>query len=153
MPSRPSVMSRARLIISLADVGEFTEASRLADEATRMADVFNEVFGQALAYAAVGELCLARGQFPRAISALERSLVHCESVPLFFPSTSRSPGHRELGATLPPGSCPGGRAPHAPARGPLPPRPRQALLAHRQARPSTRAPHHRDDDVPRDGHA
>src|SRR5262245_54013842 len=87
MPSRPSVMSRARLIVSLADVGEFAEASRLADEATRMADVFNEVFGQALAYAAVGELCLARGQFPRAISALERSLVHCESVPLFFPST------------------------------------------------------------------
>jgi len=87
MPSRPSVMSRARLIISLADVGEFTEASRLADEATRMADVFNEVFGQALAYAAVGELCLARGQFPGAVAALERSLVHCESVPLFFPST------------------------------------------------------------------
>jgi tetratricopeptide (TPR) repeat protein len=87
MPSRPSVQSRARLIISLADVGEFAEARRLADETTRMADAFNEVFGQALAYAAVGELCLARGQFSRAISALERSLVHCQSVPLFFPST------------------------------------------------------------------
>ena len=87
MPSRPSVQSRARLIISLADVGEFAEASRLADEATRMADAFNEVFGQALAYAAVGELCLARGQFPSAISALERSLAHCDSVPLFFSST------------------------------------------------------------------
>jgi class 3 adenylate cyclase/tetratricopeptide (TPR) repeat protein len=87
MPSRPSVQSRARLIISLADVGEFAEARRLADETTRMADAFNEVFGQALAYAAVGELCLARGQFPRAISALERSLAHCDSVPLFFSST------------------------------------------------------------------
>jgi tetratricopeptide (TPR) repeat protein len=87
MPSRPSVISRARLIISLADVGEFAEASRLADEATRMADAFNEVFGQALAYAAVGELCLARGQFPGAIAALDRSLIHCEGVPLFFPST------------------------------------------------------------------
>jgi predicted ATPase/class 3 adenylate cyclase len=87
MPSRPSVQSRARLIVSLADVGEFAEATRLADEATRMADAFNEAFGQALAYAAVGELYLARGQFPRAIAALERSLVHCESVPLFFGST------------------------------------------------------------------
>jgi len=87
MPSRPSVQSRARLIISLADVGEFTEARRLADETTRMADAFNEVFGQALAYTAVGELSLARGQFPGAVAALERSLVHCESVPLFFPST------------------------------------------------------------------
>jgi tetratricopeptide (TPR) repeat protein len=75
------------LISSLADVGEFTEACRLADETTRMADAFDEVFGQALAYAAVGELCLARGRFPGAIAALERSLVHCESVPLFFPST------------------------------------------------------------------
>ena len=87
MPSRPSVQSRARLIISLADVGEFTEARRLADETTRMADAFNEVFGQALAYAAAGELFLAWGQFPGAVAALERSLVHCESVPLFFQST------------------------------------------------------------------
>src|SRR5262245_20596500 len=93
MPSRPSVISRARLIFSLADVGEFAEASQLADEATRMADAFNEVFGQALAYAAVGELYLARGRFPGAISALERSLVHCESVPLFFRSTVASLGY------------------------------------------------------------
>jgi len=87
MPSRPSVLSRARLILNLADVGEFAEANRLADEATRMADAFDEVFGQALVYAAIGELCLAQGQFPRAIAALERSLVHCESVPLCFGST------------------------------------------------------------------
>ena len=87
MPSRPSVLSRARLILNLADVGEFAEANRLADEATRMPDAFDEVFGQALVYAAIGELCLAQGQFPRAIAALERSLVHCESVPLFFGST------------------------------------------------------------------
>jgi len=87
MPSRPSVQSRARLIVNLADVGEFAEANRLADEATRMADMFEEVFGQALVYAAVGELCLARGQFSRAIAALERSLVHCENVPLFLGST------------------------------------------------------------------
>ena len=93
MPSRPSVISRARLIVSLADVGEFAEAGRLADETTRMADAFNEVFGQALAYGAVGELCLARGQFPGAISALERSLVHCESVPIFFPVTAACLGY------------------------------------------------------------
>ena len=38
-------------------------------------------------------------------------------------------------------------------RRPLPPRPRQALPAHRSARPGARAPRHRDDDVPRHGHA
>src|SRR5207245_8651159 len=42
---------------------------------------------------------------------------------------------------------------HAPPRRPLPPWPRQALSAHRQARAGARAPQHRDDDVPRDGHA
>jgi hypothetical protein len=31
---------------------------------------------------------------------------------------------------------------------PLPPRPRQALPAHRPTRAGARAPHHRDDDVP-----
>src|SRR4029453_9575751 len=41
---------------------------------------------------------------------------------------------------------------HAPPRRPLPPRPRQALPAHGQARAGAGAPHHRDDDVPRDGH-
>ena len=48
---------------------------------------------------------------------------------------------------------PGRRARNAPPRRPLPPRSRQALPAHRQAGAGPRAPHHRDDDVPRDGHA
>src|SRR5437899_6973792 len=42
---------------------------------------------------------------------------------------------------------------HAPPRRPLPPRPRQALPAHGQAGAGAGAPHHCDDDVPRDGHA
>ncbi len=41
----------------------------------------------------------------------------------------------------------------ASARGPLPPRPRQALSARGQARAGARAPQHRDPTVPRDGHA
>ena len=42
---------------------------------------------------------------------------------------------------------------HASPRRPLPPRSRQAVSAHRNARAGARAPHDRDDDVPRDGHA
>jgi len=53
---------------------------------------------------------------------------------------------------LPPGVGPRRAARHAPPRRALPPRPWQALPAHRQARASARAPHHRHDDVPRDGH-
>ena len=60
---------------------------------------------------------------------------------------------RYRGGALSPGPGPGRGAGPAPARGPLPPRPRQALPAHGQARAGARAPHHRDDDVPRDGHA
>ena len=57
------------------------------------------------------------------------------------------------GGALSPGPGPGRGAGPAPARRPLPPRPRQALPAHGQARAGAGAPHHRDDDVPRDGHA
>jgi class 3 adenylate cyclase/tetratricopeptide (TPR) repeat protein len=47
---------------------------------------------------------------------------------------------------------PGHRARDAPARGPLPPRPRQALPMDGSTRPSAGAPQHRDGDVRRDGH-
>jgi tetratricopeptide (TPR) repeat protein len=40
-----------------------------------------------------------------------------------------------------------------PPRRPLPPRPRQTVPTHGQARAGSGAPHHRHDDVPRDGHA
>jgi class 3 adenylate cyclase len=93
MPALPALASRGRLIHSFADVGEFAEASRLADEAVRMADAADDLFGRAITYSAVGELCLARGQLPDAISALERSLVLCESVPIFFPWTAACLGY------------------------------------------------------------
>jgi tetratricopeptide (TPR) repeat protein len=93
MPGLPALQSRGRLIHSLADVGEFAEASRLADEAVRMADAADDLFSRAITYSAVGELCLARGQLPDAIRALERSLVLCESVPIFFPWTAACLGY------------------------------------------------------------
>src|ERR1041385_2629673 len=42
---------------------------------------------------------------------------------------------------------------HAPTRRPLPPRPQQAPPARGPAGTDAGAPHHRDDDVPRDGNA
>ena len=93
VPGLPALASRGRLIHSLADVGEFAEASRLADEAVRMVDAADDLFSRAITYSAVGELCLARGQFPDAISALERSLVLCESVPIFSPWTAACLGY------------------------------------------------------------
>jgi tetratricopeptide (TPR) repeat protein len=92
-PFSPALASRGRLIQFLADVGEFAEASRLADEATRMADASDDLFSRAITYSAVGELCLARGQLLGAISALERSLVLCESIPILFPWTAACLGY------------------------------------------------------------
>ena len=54
---------------------------------------------------------------------------------------------------LPSGIGLGRRTRNAPPGRPLPPRSRQALPAHRQAGAGSRPLHHRDDDVPRDGHA
>src|SRR5499427_7064942 len=93
MPGLPALLSRGRLIHSLADVGEFAEASELADEAVRMSDAADDLFSRALTYTAVGELCLAWGKFSGAISVLRRSLVLCESVPIFFPWTAACLGY------------------------------------------------------------
>jgi tetratricopeptide (TPR) repeat protein len=60
---------------------------------------------------------------------------------------------RERRGPLPQGAGAWRAARHAPARRPLPPRPRQALPAHRQAPAGAGTSHHRDHDVPRNGHA
>jgi tetratricopeptide (TPR) repeat protein len=60
---------------------------------------------------------------------------------------------RERRDPLPPSAGAGRAAWHASAHRALPPRHRKALPAHGQTRAGARTPHHRDDDVPRDGHA
>ena len=79
-----------------------------------------------------------------------------EAMPYAFSARSPPSGPLRAGTAetpLPPGTSPCHRTRHAPPRRPLPPRPRQALPAHGPARAGPGAPHHRDDDVPRDGHA
>ena len=53
----------------------------------------DDLFSRAITYTAVGELCLARGQLPDAIGVLERSLLLCEIVPIFFPWTAACLGY------------------------------------------------------------
>jgi hypothetical protein len=64
-----------------------------------------------------------------------------------------SGGTEDVAKLLPPGAGTRRAAWHAPARRPLPFRPRQALSAHGGARGGARALDHRDNDVSRDGHA
>src|SRR2546425_4143079 len=76
----------------------------------------------------------------------------CSPPPRRNRGAARAPGGGIGRRLLPPGAGPRRAARHAPPRRPLPPRPRQALPAHGQAAGRAGAPHHRDDDVPRDGH-
>ena len=62
-------------------------------------------------------------------------------------------GGRAGRGRVPAGSRARYRTGHAPARRPLSLRPRQALSTDEQPRGSTRTPHDRHHDVPRDGHA
>ena len=58
----------------------------------RTAEAAGEVFNRALVYTAVGELSSAKGDLHAAISVLERGLVLCQSVLIFFPWTASNLG-------------------------------------------------------------
>jgi tetratricopeptide (TPR) repeat protein len=63
------------------------------------------------------------------------------------------PAFSEGGTSLSAGPSGSKRPRYAPPRRPLPPRPRQAVPAHGRPPAGPGAPHHRRDDVSRDGHA
>jgi class 3 adenylate cyclase/tetratricopeptide (TPR) repeat protein len=88
MPSLPSVVSRHWLIWSLAELGEFSEAIRRAEEAVRIADAADQTFTRVIACLAVGGLYLYQHDLAKAIPLLERGLELCETwhIALWLPS-------------------------------------------------------------------
>ncbi|MFQ5520259.1 MAG: AAA family ATPase, partial [Candidatus Methylomirabilia bacterium] len=79
-----SVYSRTVLAWSLAEVGEFAEGAAIGEEGVRIAEAANHPHSIIFACQGVGVLCLRRGDFEHAISALERALALCDvaDVPL-----------------------------------------------------------------------
>ncbi|MGH7323574.1 MAG: AAA family ATPase [Candidatus Rokuibacteriota bacterium] len=80
-----SVISRAWLVMCLAELGEFAEGMIRGEEGLRIAEAVDQPFSLALASYALGILSLRKGDLGRAIAVLERGLPLCKSVPYYFP--------------------------------------------------------------------
>jgi class 3 adenylate cyclase/tetratricopeptide (TPR) repeat protein len=74
MAGLPSVFSRAWLALCLAERGEFAEAMTLGEEALRIAEAGDAGYSFTVGCAGLGNVCVARGDFGRAIAVLERGL-------------------------------------------------------------------------------
>jgi tetratricopeptide (TPR) repeat protein len=67
----PAVYARTLLAASLAELGEFSEATALADESIKIAETLDHPFSLGLAFDGAGRLLLGRGDVPAAIGVLE----------------------------------------------------------------------------------
>jgi class 3 adenylate cyclase/tetratricopeptide (TPR) repeat protein len=83
--SYPSVVSRALLAWSLAELGEFAEGAALGEEAVRIAESVNHPHSLTLAHFYLGGLYLRQGRPPESIASLERGLRLCETWDLARP--------------------------------------------------------------------
>jgi tetratricopeptide (TPR) repeat protein len=73
------VFSRVSLLWSLVDLGQFAEAAERGNEAMAMAEAAGHPYGVVSTCFSIGHFHLKRGDLPRAIVALERSLAICRS--------------------------------------------------------------------------
>ncbi|MCI0528068.1 MAG: tetratricopeptide repeat protein, partial [Nitrospira sp.] len=91
----PFVVSRARLISCLAEVGEFAEGMIRAEEAFQVAEAVNDSFGLILACYSAGFLYLRKGEFPKAIVLLERGLALSQTrdISFYLPSINSALGY------------------------------------------------------------
>jgi class 3 adenylate cyclase/tetratricopeptide (TPR) repeat protein len=72
--SLPAAHSRSYMVMPLVELGEFTEAVAIGEEAVRIADAADTAHSQVLARHAVGLAYLYKGDFDRALPLLERAL-------------------------------------------------------------------------------
>ena len=73
-PALPSVFSRAWLAYCLAERGEFGEGLALGEEAIRIAETGDPGFSLAVGCAGLGNVCVLKGDFARAVAVLEPGL-------------------------------------------------------------------------------
>ena len=87
MAAFPSAWARSWLAWTLAELGDFDEASRVADEATAIAAAGDHAYSRIQACWGIGILHLLQGRLDRAVPALEQGLVSArlESIPFFVP--------------------------------------------------------------------
>jgi len=87
MPQPPAIHSRTCLAWCLSELGEFSEAIALGEEAVGMVGSADHPLSRAVAHAGLGWAYLRRGYADKAIAALEQGLqaVRAGNSPLWFP--------------------------------------------------------------------
>jgi class 3 adenylate cyclase/tetratricopeptide (TPR) repeat protein len=76
--SLPAAHSRSYMIFPLVELGEFSTAVPIGEEAVRIADAADTAHSQVLAQHAVGFTYLCKGDIDRAIPLLEQTLHRCQ---------------------------------------------------------------------------
>ena len=85
LPGIAAVLSRAQLAWTLAELGEFEEAVRLAEEGVRLAEARRDSYSLTYALLGLGGTLVRRGRLWEAKGALERGIALCAEMPAFFP--------------------------------------------------------------------
>ena len=73
----PAVFWRTWLVFSLGELGAFADAIACGEEAVEIADAADQPFAMAEAHGALGYVHSLKGDLPRGIGALERSVAIC----------------------------------------------------------------------------
>jgi len=89
-----SVLSSLDLSEAFAELGAFAEGITYGAEAIRIAETVDHPFSRVSAYWEIGHLYLYKGDFPKAISMLERGLELCQTwnILLLFPPVASDLG-------------------------------------------------------------
>jgi len=95
MAGLPSVMSRTWFVSCLAALGEFEEGTARGEEAVQMAESVDHSFSLTQAYFGLGSLYLRKGDLPKAMPLLERSLQVCQvaNILTWFPAVTAALGY------------------------------------------------------------
>jgi tetratricopeptide (TPR) repeat protein len=83
----PAVYARSMAAMCQADLGEFTEAERLAREALELTRALDLPFGLVLAHIALGHAALVQGRADAALRAVDPALelIEARRIPTWFP--------------------------------------------------------------------
>jgi class 3 adenylate cyclase/tetratricopeptide (TPR) repeat protein len=104
IPSLAGVLVRTWLVSCLAELGEFSRATPLAEEAVRTAEHVGEPWSLVDAYLGLGVLRLRQGEVDAARAVLENGVEICRrfSIKVWFPPLTSSLGHvYALGGKIP----------------------------------------------------
>ena len=98
----PAVLTRSYMVFSLADLGEFTDAVRMGEEAVELAEESDTAHSQVLAAHSLGLAHLIQGDLPRATPIIEETYRHCQQarIPLGSRLLASALGYTYLQAGL-----------------------------------------------------